>query len=157
MTWLNLDKDAPNSRSPHWIFILTEVLLCHFVNMFFCSVEGYFPDTPANYGHVVLAFRVDDSERYPWIPGHISVLLASFEGIDQDGVTIMVYPRLRDLRRSIGHQRRHVRKSPRFDEVLHGIWKRFHFPLCQKKGDDRLVKILIVCQAYFAADNAYGP
>ena len=82
MGWFNLDENASHPGPAHWILVLPQILLCHSVYVFLCSIEGHFTDTPADYGHVVGIGRIADIERNPGIPLNIFVFLAPFECID---------------------------------------------------------------------------
>jgi len=118
MSWFNLNENASNPLLTHWILVLAQVFLGHSVYVFLCPIECHFTDASANYGHLVRTGRIANVKRDSGIPDSVSVLLAPLVSVDNDNVSLMVNPRLSDVRRPIRHQRGKVRIGPCLDKFL---------------------------------------
>jgi hypothetical protein len=66
------------------------------------------------------------------------VLLASLIGVDNDDVSLVVNPRLTDVRRPVRHQRAEMSVAPSLNQLLYRLRKRFQFAL---NNELRFVKI----------------
>jgi len=129
VSWFNLNENASYPRPAHWILVLTEVFLRHPVYVFLRSIECHLTDASADCGRVVGGGWIADVERDFGVPDSVSVLEASLVGVDDDDVSLMVNPRLSDVRRAVWHERGKVRVAPRVNKFLDGVWKRFQFTL----------------------------
>ncbi len=109
MGWFNLNENPSHSRPTHWILVLAQVFLRHSVYVFICPNECHFTDAPADCGHLVGTRWIGNVERDLGIPDSVSVLLAPLISVDNDNVSLMVDPRLSNVRGPVRHQRGKVR------------------------------------------------
>jgi len=126
--WFYLDENASHPRSAHWILVLAYVFLCHSVYMLLRSVECPFTNAPSDYGHNVGSGWVADVKRYSGVPDGVSVLYAPLVSVDDD-LSVMVNPRLSDVRRPVGHNGGKVRIGVCLNKFLYRLLKRFQFAL----------------------------
>jgi len=79
----DLDQDPFLTRTPTPVFVRTEVLLGHPVDMSLCAVESNLLDTATDYCNIERITRVSNGQSDLRIPTHMPTLLA-LEGVDQD-------------------------------------------------------------------------
>jgi len=94
--------------------------------MFVCPFEGHLLDASTDHCHVEGVGGVADVERDSGIPQNVLMFLASFNGVDEDEVPIVVDSCLSDVGGAVRHQRGDVREGFGLYELLDGIWKRLH-------------------------------
>src|SRR6266852_2267456 len=114
---LNFVDDADFARLAIGILVLAKIFLRQAVNMLVGALFGDFRDPAADFQITVGVLGVLDGHSHTRVAAKVAVFLAAARGVDANLLPMEIHPDGRNLRTSVGHQRRQVSKRGLAEEI----------------------------------------